>query len=356
MRQDFTRVFSATIRGIDPQNHRVTALVNTASVDRHRTIFLPSAFEQALPTYLASNPIFLWGHQQHGQPEDALGIAVAGRATPNGPEVTFEYAVDANPKAARVWDLVAAGVIRAFSIGGYILGAVDRRSPKEELATIPDWARAALDSGEADAVFTDLELVEVSQVLIGSNRDALIKAISDATPLTREMIARALEAGENGENEMEQVGRGATLDEAIEKCFAESTGGVEALRESFGITKTSEAGPVETRMDVRMRGCAARLYNLADCLQLRKWYDESPEDQQQTLRGFLQEMDDVRSIVMTELAAEDGEEEEQEPVEEAAPVSEPGETRTPSLAVAAFAELIRQDPVAALALLEKTFS
>lgn len=185
--------FDAFIRdgAIDEKKHEVTALVKTTETDRHRTLFLPEAFARTLPIFLATNPIFLWQHRQRGNPEDALGNAVAGRVTPAGPEVTFRYAVEANPQAARVWGLVVAKVLRAYSIAGWILASVTKLSPQGDVDALPDYARAALLAGECDEVVTDVELAEISQVLIGSDRGALVKAAADGL-VPHEMALRVL--------------------------------------------------------------------------------------------------------------------------------------------------------------------
>lgn len=177
--------------GIDETRHEVTALVKTTQTDRHRTLFLPESFARTLPVYLASNPIFLWQHRQRGNPEDALGNAVSGRVTPAGPEVTFRYAVEANPQAALVWSLVVARVLRAYSIAGWILASVSKMSDREEIDALPDYARAALLAGDCDEVVTDIELAEISQVLIGSDRGALIQAATGGL-VTPELALRMM--------------------------------------------------------------------------------------------------------------------------------------------------------------------
>lgn len=254
--------FTAFIRdgGIDEVRNRVTALVKTTETDRHRTLFLPEAFARTLPVWLGSNPIFLWQHRsgKDANPEDALGHAVDGRITQAGPEVTFHYAVEVNPQAKLVWDLVLDRTIRAFSIGGWIIASVDRRRSQAEIDALPDYARKALLSGECDEVVIEIELAEISQVLIGSDRGALIGAVARGL-LSEEMALRMLDQFTETE-ETRTMADSPAVEKAPQGARPLENRQAEGYA-SRATTPTDERGMVPAQMDA-----AARLMGVMRCI------------------------------------------------------------------------------------------
>jgi len=251
------RTLSFEVRGFDEAQKTVRAFVSTRAVDRHRTIFLPSAFARTLPLYLRDNPLFLWGHRWDGDPDDALGTAYDGAVVDGeGLELALKYDVDINPKADLVFKQVVKNTIRAFSIGCYILREVTKRSPREEIDALPDYAREALVNGECAAVFTDVELIEVSQVLIGSNREALVASVR---------------AGLITPSEAQSL-----LDESEQK---------NAMKNA------------EIRLPVEIYDCAGRLENAANMLRVSNWYDETDAEHNQTVDGLLAVMDECRDKI-----------------------------------------------------------
>lgn len=180
----------ALIRKIDREKKRVRALVSTGSIDRYNEIILPSAFAKSIKTYMA-NPVLLWGHKSYGGPEVAIGQAVHAHLVEEGLEAEFEYSTEVNPTAKMVWDLVQAGVIRAFSIGAIANAWIDKWTEKPDLSQLPDYARDAFIVGQARRVYTQVEWVETSQVLVPANRDALIAAMLSET-VDRDFALRTL--------------------------------------------------------------------------------------------------------------------------------------------------------------------
>lgn len=165
---------SVEIKAVDEAAKRVTALASTASVDRDQEIILPSGWQ--LDTF-KTNPVFLYGHAHtSNDPQDLLGKVVNIEVVPAGLMATFEYDTEINPKAAMVFSQVQKGTQRAFSVGFLPKSWVTAHSPKDHLDALPEAARKALDEGKAFVVYTATELVEISQVKIGSNPDALTGA------------------------------------------------------------------------------------------------------------------------------------------------------------------------------------
>lgn len=130
------------------------------------------------------NPTFLWGHQSRTQdPTNVLGRVVSVEVVPAGLLATFEYDTDINPKADLVFRQVQKGTVRGFSVGFIPKTWVTDYSPKDHVEALPEQARKALEEGKAFVVYTAAELVEISQVPIPSNPDALVGASAKSVRL-----------------------------------------------------------------------------------------------------------------------------------------------------------------------------
>jgi len=322
--------FEALVRdgGIDEARHEVTALVKGTHTDRHRTLFIPEAFARSLPIFLKTNPLFLWQHRQRGEPEDALGSVVDGRITPDGPVVTFCYAVEENPKAAQVWKLVAARVIRGYSIAGWILQQVDNRSPREEVDALPEYARNALLASECDAVITDIELAEISQVLIGSDRDAFIKAAAEglmSPELALRMLAEAQEVKETMTmRDSQTAATEATASPSMtrtpaDSSFARLLDGLKSLCERVAALD----GTLLERQCVPIMVLEGKFMTLAEACYMAKYRDCTDEDLVRTRDGILAQVASLPAEInaaFTDMMKEPPESGDH-PIEESAPAS-----------------------------------
>lgn len=166
------KVFMAEVKNLDDDKKRATSVISTASVDRDSEIILPEAFARTLGDFM-KNPVFMWGHQWFGAPDKVLGRVVDVAMRPKGIEATFEYDTDINPTADLVWKQVKKGTLRGFSIGFIPVKWVSRWSDSDEINNLPDELADQLKNREIRAVYQDIELLEVSQVPIPSNRDAV---------------------------------------------------------------------------------------------------------------------------------------------------------------------------------------
>lgn len=163
------------MKGIDTEGKRVTgALASSGSIDRDEEIILPEAW--SLDAF-RKNPIFLWAHAHRSQdPTNVLGTVENVSKTAAGLTADFIYDTDINPKAALVFAQVQKGTIRGYSVGFVPKGWVTEWSPREQIDALPETARKALEMGKAFVVYTNVELVEISQVPVPSNPDALVGA------------------------------------------------------------------------------------------------------------------------------------------------------------------------------------
>lgn len=239
---------AADIKSIDAEKRTVRALVSTGDLVRDNAIVLPSAWERRIGFYQA-NPVLLWCHPWSGEAIDRAPWVVIGKAIqidiePDGLYCTFQYAYDENPQARLVFDLVAGGYLRAFSVGFQPVRSVKKYSSETDKASLPEYARAALENGDASEVFTEVELWEVSQVWIGSDRRALAQAVRDGR-VDRELVTRAFDGHDpfDGRSTME--------------------------------TQETVAEEPVARMLVPFQDAAARLHNLAMMLEMVEYDEEA---------------------------------------------------------------------------------
>lgn len=177
-----TKGVEVNVKSVDLEKFTVDADVSSETIDRDGEIILLSSWQKRLATYLA-NPLLCWMHPVGAwtarQPEDILGRSILTEVQPTTLFCRFQYAVRENPKAEMCFNLIAGDYLRSYSIGAIAHGPVFSDYPEVYLNLLPEGARAALKSGEAWCVHTDMELLEVSNVFVGSNRDGLARACRD---------------------------------------------------------------------------------------------------------------------------------------------------------------------------------
>ena len=128
-----------------------TFVVSTPEVDRYGTIIVPSGIDY---TAYLNNPIVLAQHDSDDWPiGKCLGFMMNGENL----EATLQFH-RITEEACEVADLVAAGYVRAVSVG-----------------IIPIESEEQTIDGKTVTVYTKSELVEFSVVSIPANRQALIK-------------------------------------------------------------------------------------------------------------------------------------------------------------------------------------
>ena len=152
-----TKKFNSTIKGIDKEAKTLQVLVSAYGMDRDREMIDPKAFMDNLNIY-KSHPVLLSSHDSNSTLMNQIGEAKSIEVTSDGLVATFEYYTGkGNPEADYAWFLASERKISAFSVGFMPLNVM----PEEEL---PEGARR---------VFTEVELYEISQVLIPSFRGAI---------------------------------------------------------------------------------------------------------------------------------------------------------------------------------------
>lgn len=161
--------------------------INSDQDDRDEEVVLPSAVLAAKSDYLA-NPIFLWGHAHRGTPDMALGTCLDITGDETLVRAKFQYDVEIPGLASDVFKRVAKGTIRAVSIGFIPKRWVMRHSPQVDIDALPTHVAAALVSGKIWVVHTEIELIEISQCFIGSNRQALAVGLAFGDDLLSRLV------------------------------------------------------------------------------------------------------------------------------------------------------------------------
>jgi len=137
-----TKYQSAYKKSIDG-NKLTGGLGSTPDVDRDGDIVSPMGIK--LMNFL-KNPQLLWSHDIHGLP---IGKVTDVRVSEKGLEFDAEFAVDENPFAKKVRDLMKGGFLNSFSIG-----FIPRERENETI--------------------TESELIEISVVNVPANPQALL--------------------------------------------------------------------------------------------------------------------------------------------------------------------------------------
>lgn len=151
------KFFKATIKSVDEKNYTVDAVVSTASEDRQGDVIIPEAFKTRLQFYI-DHPVLLSSHKYSGL-LNQIGEAKSVGVSAEGLLVTFKYYVgQGNPEADWAFKLAQNG-IAAWSIGFMGYGFDNIVDPNSQMIT--------------GRRYTDVELLEISQVLVPANRDAL---------------------------------------------------------------------------------------------------------------------------------------------------------------------------------------
>lgn len=162
----------AKVANIDEKAMEVDAVVSTGAIDRDREIIMPSAWGAKLAYYM-EHPVLLDSHN-YGDVNSQIGKAVSVTSDQSGLKCRFKYfAGQGNASADWAWYLAKNG--EAMYSVGFIPGA------EMSYDDLPTPMQAEVNSGKLRRVFNDVELLEVSQVVVGSNRGAL-QVIGNAAP------------------------------------------------------------------------------------------------------------------------------------------------------------------------------
>lgn len=185
-----TKVFRATIKSVDTEAKTVDTVVSDASMDRYGEVISMDAWKKGVSEY-KKHPVLCTSHK-YSSLMSQIGLAEKIWEEDNQLCMRFRYFVgEGNPEADWGFKLAQKG-IAAFSVG----------------FIAKDWIypEAAKDQKKGKDVpwrtFTDVELLEVSQVLIPANANARLKKSFendlDIRELCYEFETKGAELGEDG--------------------------------------------------------------------------------------------------------------------------------------------------------------
>lgn len=150
------KVFKSIVNKVNEEEKQIEVKVSAGTIDRDMEIIKPEAVMKNIATYMA-HPILLSSHVSYFSLQNQIGEAKSIKMEGDGIIATFKYyAGEGNAEADWAWNLAKKG-IAAFSIG-FIAKA---------------WEDKNFQTEGVRRVYTEIELMEISQVLIPANRDAV---------------------------------------------------------------------------------------------------------------------------------------------------------------------------------------
>lgn len=177
------KIFRAKIKSVDKEKFIVNAVVSDDSMDRYKESVLAIAYEKRLPVY-KQHPILLSSHQ-YDKLTCQIGLAENIYIEGNKLHADFKYFVgEGNSEADWGFKLAEKG-IAAFSVGFIPHCFQDSPAPEsEEAKTWPAGVRRR---------YTEVELLEISQVLVPANSNALQNSLdSESDPVVKSMIEQTI--------------------------------------------------------------------------------------------------------------------------------------------------------------------
>ena len=151
---------SLIVKAVDPGKRQITALASAATLDRHNEIILPTAFAKRLHIYMESGGVVITSHQHvlaDGH-SPVIGNTIKAWIDNKGLWVIIEF-IKGTELSDEYWMLYSQKKQRALSVGFIGIEGEYREV-----------------DGKRTWIFTEVELVEISCVPVGSNREAISKA------------------------------------------------------------------------------------------------------------------------------------------------------------------------------------
>lgn len=185
------KTFAGKVKSVDAENHTVEVIMSDQTADRYNEVVLAKAWKKRLRIY-KKHPILLSSHNYYSLTHQ-IGMCTSIKVEGDQLIAKLKYFVGVgNDEADWGWKLAEMG-IAAFSVGfiphGYI-----RRGGDGFTETLKEIG-VKLKEGESGpyVIYTDVELLENSQVLIPANSNALQKGLEDDDPVVRS-IAELMES------------------------------------------------------------------------------------------------------------------------------------------------------------------
>lgn len=189
------KVFRGEIRGVDEKNNTVTALVSGEKLDRYREVILASAWSKDLANFKAHN-VMVSSHR-YSDLRAQIGEVPSTKSANEGLEAKLKYyAGEGNPEADWAWQLALKGKA-AYSVGFISHKEVFKGDDGYDDLVAGLREREALGKkDEPRRIFTEVELLEISHVLVPAYPEALQKAMEDEDPIMADIAKEVSEDSE----------------------------------------------------------------------------------------------------------------------------------------------------------------
>lgn len=215
--ESLLKMFKAEIKSVDTENKRVRATISTSSPDRDGDRVFPTGAD--LGPFL-KHPVLLSSHG-YGTLQNNIGKAITLTSNDSELEAEFEYFVgEGNPEADWGFKLAEKGMA-AYSIGFMV--KVAEYNPETFGFNILSW-----------------EMVEVSQVTVPANREALqkMKELGKTNTTVKEVLETADEIDNSDEPALEGYDKDDEEEETEEQPTVNPSPHTEKPEEEKGITMT----------------------------------------------------------------------------------------------------------------------
>jgi hypothetical protein len=154
---------------VEIKDNQVSVYVTTYDLDRDNEIILPTAWIKRIGNYQA-HPILLSSHEYNSL-RNQIGKAVNLTIDEKGMKPTFEYFTGAgNPEADWGYFLVSQKQA-AYSVG--FIGNVYTEDKTEIAKLLAPYNLVQVAIDTVKRVYTDVELLEISQVVVPANASAI---------------------------------------------------------------------------------------------------------------------------------------------------------------------------------------
>jgi len=161
------KTFISNIKSVDEVNGIVEAVVSDETIDRYREVIKIDAWKKGLSSY-KKHGVLLSSHD-YSKLTNQIGIAESVKIVDKELVAKFKYFVNAGNEEADWGFFLAKQGLAAYSVGFL---------PKPNGYEMADWDDDDVRSGKKPRmVYTDVELLEVSQVTVPANPSALQKSL-----------------------------------------------------------------------------------------------------------------------------------------------------------------------------------
>lgn len=189
------KVFRGVVKGIDEKAHTVTAIVSGEKLDRYREVILNTAWKKRLKSF-KDHPTLLSCHTYSNLLKQ-IGEVPGLKNAQEGLEAKLQYYAEmGNAEADWGWKLAMKGKA-AYSVGFLPHGFIEKGDEKYDEAVASLRERDVLAKEEEPRrIYTDVELLEISHVLVPAYAEALQKDMEGEDPVLSAVAKEICEDGD----------------------------------------------------------------------------------------------------------------------------------------------------------------